>query len=106
MMYMRITHVYTRHMNTLMSNSTSNYILYRALVGRVIATHQARLGLQQPEMATRLGIVQASLSRIETGHATASIGQLDIAAHDFRHSPAALLAQAQHAAALMQAHGI
>jgi len=102
---MRYTHVYTRHMVTLMSNSASNYILYRALVGRVIATHRARLGLQQPEMATRLGIVQASLSRIETGHATASIEQLALAADVFGTSPASLLAEADRAAVLMEAQG-
>ncbi len=51
-----------------------------------------RLGLQQPALAARLGIAQANQSRIETGHATAIIKQLPIAADAFRKSPADLLA--------------
>jgi transcriptional regulator with XRE-family HTH domain len=88
------------------STGPTNYVLYRALVGRVIASHRTRLGLQQPALATRLGITQASLSRIETGHATPSIEQLAIAADAFRTTPAALLAEADRAAAMIEAKGL
>jgi transcriptional regulator with XRE-family HTH domain len=81
------------------------YVLYRALVGRVIASHRTRLGLQQPALAAKLGIVQASLSRIETGLATASIEQLAMAADVFRTTPAALIAEADRAAAIIEAQG-
>jgi transcriptional regulator with XRE-family HTH domain len=89
-----------------MSTNPTNYVLYRALVGRVIASHRARFGLQQPALAARLGITQASLSRIETGHAAASIEQLAIAADAFRTTPAALLAEADRAAAMIEAKGL
>lgn len=88
-----------------MSTPATGYVLYRALVGRLIATHRARLGLQQPALAARLGITQASLSRIETGHATPSIEQLAIAADVFGSTPADLLAEADRAAALVTAQG-
>jgi transcriptional regulator with XRE-family HTH domain len=88
-----------------MSTPATGYVLYRALVGRLIATHRARLGLQQPALAARLGIAQASLSRIETGHATPNIEQLAIAADEFGTTPAALLAEADRAAALVAARG-
>jgi transcriptional regulator with XRE-family HTH domain len=81
------------------------YVLYRALVGRLIATHRARIGLQQPALAAKLGITQASLSRIETGHATPSIEQLAVAADAFGTKPAVLLAEADRAAALIEAQG-
>jgi len=86
-------------------NSSKNYVLYRAIVGRVIATHRARLGLQQPALAAQLGIAQASLSRIETGHATPSIEQLAIAADAFGTTPAAIVAEADRAAAMVEAQG-
>lgn len=88
-----------------MSTPATGYVLYRALVGRVIATHRARLGLQQPALASRLGIAQASLSRIETGQAVPSIEQLAMAADAFGITPAELLAEADRAAALVQARG-
>jgi transcriptional regulator with XRE-family HTH domain len=88
------------------STGPTNYVLYRALVGRVIASHRTRLGLQQPALAARLGITQASLSRIETGHATPSIEQLAIAADAFRTTPAALLAEADRAAVMIEAKGL
>jgi transcriptional regulator with XRE-family HTH domain len=81
------------------------YVLYRALVGRVIATHRTRLGLQQPALAAQLGIAQASLSRIETGLSTASIEQLAMAADAFRTTPAMLIAEADRAAAIIEARG-
>jgi transcriptional regulator with XRE-family HTH domain len=89
-----------------MSTSPTNYVLYRALVGRVIASHRARLGMQQPALAARLGITQASLSRIETGHATPSVEQLALAADVFRIRPAALLAEADRAAAMIETKGL
>lgn len=88
-----------------MSTPETGYVLYRALVGRVIATHRARLGLQQPALASRLGMAQASLSRIETGQTTPSIEHLAMAADAFGVAPADLLAEADRAAALIQTQG-
>jgi transcriptional regulator with XRE-family HTH domain len=87
------------------TDSGKNYVLYRALVGRIIATHRARLGLQQPALATQLGITQASLSRIETGNATPSIEQLALAADVFQTTPSALLEDADRAAAIISSQG-
>jgi DNA-binding XRE family transcriptional regulator len=97
--------VYTKFVAIPLSNPAQNYVLYRALVGRVIATHRAKSNMQQPDLAACLGIAQASLSRIETGHATASIEQLAMAADVFRTTPAALLAEADRAARIMGAQG-
>lgn len=88
-----------------MSTAPQQFVLYRAVVGRVIASHRARLGMQQPQLAAHLGINQTSLSRIETGQSTASVEQLAVLAHALRTTPGALLAEADHAERMLEAQG-
>lgn len=88
-----------------MSTTAQQFVLYRAVVGRVIASHRARLGMQQPKLAESLGINQASLSRIETGQSTASVEQLAVLAHALGTTPGSLLAEADKAERMLEAQG-
>ena len=88
-----------------MSTAQGQFVLYRALVGRVIASHRARLNWQQPQLAAHLGINQASLSRIETGQSTPTVEQLAVIAAALGTSPGALLAEADQAGRLLESQG-
>jgi len=88
-----------------MSTVQGQFVLYRALVGRVIGAHRGRLGWQQPQLAAHLGINQASLSRIETGQSAATVEQLAVIAAALGTTPGALLAEADQAGGMLKSRG-
>lgn len=51
-------------------------VSYSAVVARLLANHRQVRGIEQAEMATRLGITPPSYSRIETGQTALTVDTL------------------------------
>ncbi len=56
--------------------NTSQTTTYSAVLGAVLASHRQIKGLEQGEMAERMGLSQPSYSRLETGASTFSVDQM------------------------------
>lgn len=77
-----------------MSRAAAQFVSYRALVGQIVVRHRTIQNISQKQLADRLGIAPASLSRLETGQSAFSIDQLAVVAHVLKTTPHQLTAEA------------
>jgi transcriptional regulator with XRE-family HTH domain len=79
---------------------------YAAIVGQVLVFLREGKNIRQSDLAAAAGIGQSTWSRIESGASAFSIDQLDRAATALDVRPADIMAQADDAAAALEAEGI
>ena len=104
----RIRYAYLHTESTLAqarASTSTEYVLYRALVGQAVAGRRARLKLQQKDLADALGITQASWSRLETGQSAFSVEQLSQASAALGTSAGEILAEADRVATQLAHQG-
>lgn len=68
-----------------------------AVLGQVLAYHRKAKGFQQAEVAARVGVTQATWSRIERGSIGISVEQLNLAAQCLGMPPWTILEEANRA---------
>lgn len=79
---------------------------YNGIVGAVLRQRREQMGLEQSQIAQKLGLTQSSYSRIESGKTSLTLVHLsDIAPH-FGLSPQSLVAQVESIKLDMQRQGI
>ena len=77
-------------------------ISYSAVVARLIANHRQVKGIEQAEMAARLGITPPSYSRVETGQTALTVDTLFSIAAVLELDVAVLMKEAQNVIAKVQ----
>lgn len=87
------------------SSANSQFVSYRALMGQTVVRHRNVRGVSQAQLAAKLRITPASLSRLETGQSAFSIDQLAVAAHALATSPRELTAEADEFASKLAKQG-
>ncbi len=88
-----------------MSSRPGQFVSYRALLGQIVVRHRNARGVSQKQLADRLGITPASLSRLETGQSSFNIDQLAVVAHALKTTPNQLTAEADNFARQLTAAG-
>ena len=78
---------------------------YPAIVGKVLADFRSQHGMQQKDMASAVGITQATWSRIESGQTSVTLEHLRSAAQTLNMRPAQLLAIADQSEVEAQFRG-
>jgi transcriptional regulator with XRE-family HTH domain len=78
---------------------------YSTIMGAIIARYRADEGWSQENLARRVGIGVATLSRIERGAASITLEQLAIVAAAFDEPPAKLVREADFQSRELQRHG-
>lgn len=86
-------------------SSDTQFIPYRAVVGQVIIAHRRLMQMEQKELAARMGVNPANLSRLETGQAIPTVEQLAVIARVLGTTAGTLLTQADEWAARLEASG-
>lgn len=77
-----------------MSSAPAQFVSYRALMGQTVVRRRTAQNISQKQLADRLRITPASLSRLETGQSAFSIDQLAVVAHALNTAPHQLTAEA------------
>lgn len=88
-----------------MSSAPAQFVSYRALMGQTVVRRRTAQNISQKQLADRLRITPASLSRLETGQSAFSIDQLAVAAHALNTTPHQLTAEADEFARQLAAAG-
>jgi len=79
---------------------------YNGIVGAVLRQRREQMGLEQSQIAQRLGLTQSSYSRIESGKTSLTLLQLSDMAQHFGMNPHGFVAQVEHIKIDMQRQGI
>jgi len=79
---------------------------YPQVVGQVLVYHRKAAGLDQADVAAELGLSASGYSRIERGHTTLNVTQLRQAARALTLTPAAIIGDADTAAAWVERQGV
>jgi len=79
---------------------------YPAIVGGVLVKLRDDIGLRQSELATAVGVTQATWSRIENGSSALTVEQLGLAAVKLRTHPNEILLLADQAVEQLKAQGV
>ena len=79
---------------------------YSAVLGVVLATLRKQRQIEQGPMATRMGLSQASYSRLESGKSAFSVDQMYQAAAALEVSAAEIIASLENTVANLRANGI
>ena len=79
---------------------------YSAVLGAVLAGLRKSQGIEQGDMATRLGVSQASYSRLEGGKSAFSVNQMYQAADALNIPPMELFQRVDNSIQQLQANGV
>jgi transcriptional regulator with XRE-family HTH domain len=79
---------------------------YTAVVGQILLRHRERLGLNQNDLASALGISQPAYSRIEQGGTTITVGQLRKIGLRFRIAPSLILRDVEALVGRLRQQGV
>jgi transcriptional regulator with XRE-family HTH domain len=79
---------------------------YPAVVGRILVKLRQGRGLEQKDLAQRIGLAQSTWSRIERGESAFTMEQLAKAANVMETTPSSILAQADEAAEALREKGM
>jgi len=79
---------------------------YNGIIGAVLRGHREQLGLEQAQIAQRLGLTQSSYSRIENGKTSLTLVQLSNMAPTFKLTPNSFIAQVENIKLNMERQGI
>jgi len=79
---------------------------YSAILGQVFAQIRKQKGIEQGEMAARMGVTQASYSRLEGGKATFSVDQMYQAANALDISVSDVIEKLERFSSELQQEGI
>ena len=90
-----------------MDQQTPNFATtYPSIVGKVLTDVRGQRGMQQKDMASAVGITQATWSRIESGQTSVTLEHLRSAAQTFGMLPSQLLAIADQSELEAQFRGV
>lgn len=84
----------------------SDLTTYPAIVGQILVRRRSALGLEQAEVAKRMGLSPSTWSRVENGYSGLSVEQLVKVARILGTKPSVLLAEADKARAGLEADNI
>jgi len=79
---------------------------YSAVLGVVLSNLRKRVGMEQGDMAARMGLSQASYSRLESGKSTFSMDQMYQAAEALGISGPELVQQLENTTANLRLNGV
>lgn len=79
---------------------------YNGIVGAVLRGRREQMGLEQAQIAQRLGLTQSSYSRIESGKTSLTLVQLSDMAPHFGLNPHSFIAQVERIKSDMERQGI
>jgi len=85
---------------------SDNQTTYSAVLGVVLANARKQQGVEQGEMAKRMGLSQASYSRLEGGKSSLSVDQLYMAAGALRLNSDDITARLNNTIAELRAGGV
>ena len=89
-----------------MSSPVRPATTYPTIVGRVLANLRTQAGLEQNQLALKLGLSQSAWSRIERGGTALTIEQLASVAALLHKTPSEVLAIADRSVEMARAQGI
>lgn len=90
----------------MMQEKIRNITTYNAIVGAVLRQYRERLGSEQQDISSALGITRSSYSRLETGQTALSLSQLCQLAPLFKIRPSTFVSQVEHASQNMALGGV
>ncbi len=79
---------------------------YSAVLGVVLTNARKQQGLEQAEMASRMGLSQASYSRLEGGKSAFSLDQLYMAAEALQLNPDVVVSRLNNTVTELRASGV
>ena len=79
---------------------------YSAVLGVVLTNARKQQGIEQGDMAGRMGLSQASYSRLESGKSAFSVDQMYMAAGALRLNPEEVTARLNNTVAELRASGV
>ena len=79
---------------------------FGAVLGQVVVKKRKQMNLTQGKAAKKMGLPQSSLSRLERGSASFSVGQLRRAANAFNTPVSAMFREAEAGAAALTKKGV
>ena len=85
---------------------SSEQTTFSAVLGVVLANLRREKGIEQGEMSKRMGVSQASYSRLESGKSSFSVDQLYLAAQSLGISGAELTRRLNNAIQQLNANGV
>ena len=80
-----------------MVDASLNQTTYSAVVGRILAMRREQLGLEQVDIARRLGVSQSTWSRLERGETAITVEMLAKVAEALDTAPGHILGEAEQA---------
>lgn len=79
---------------------------YAAVLGRVLAHHRERAGMEQRDLASKLGLGQSAWSRIERGETVINVEQLRLVADALGLTASQLMQEAEEASEALAARDV
>lgn len=89
-----------------MQLNQNQHTTYPAVLGRILSDRREKQGLEQTDIAARLGISQPTWSRFERGETPMTVSMLSKTAHFLNVAPAVILSETDQAVSRLTAMGV